>query len=210
MEILLDFSWITTFITSNAFIGFSIILIALYIVNFYKGRYKEDQKRAAKILLGEIRFAEKGIEEIAHRLTNYLYGEYPSVLPSNSWEDLRGMFVDELDQDEVDMMSDFYSNCMAIEDFVLRERDVFWGNADSRAAMIQEKLADAVMRSYHHGRVDRRVLADYKKLVLDFIAHDEYNYIPKQAMRLLDSYVVRARRISDTSVILKLKDIANE
>ena len=193
---------------SSALIGLSIILCTLYIVNFYKNLLRSKRREAARVLLAEIRFAEKSLEELAHKLTNYVYGEYPSVLPHNGWNKSKSLFASDFDQDELDMMQTFYATCEDIEEFIQKDREVYWHNAESRAAVLQDKLAEAVMRSYHRGSIDHRVLRDYKRLVLDTVGHDEYVYRPKHATRILDSLVMRARRISDTSCYAKLKELA--
>ena len=208
MKILLDFGWLTAFLSSPTFVGVAIILIGLYIVNYYKNQYDSKRRRTARILLSEIRFAEQNIEEIAHRLINYLQGDYPSVLPHNSWNKYGKMFAEDFDQDELDMIKTFYATCEEIEEYIRQERGIVWLNEKAKVKVVQKKFADAVMRSYHHGRVDPAVLSGYKKLVLDTIANDEYVHIPKQTVRILDSHIVRARRISDTSCWVKLKQIA--
>lgn len=200
--------WINSY-QSSALIGLSFILSSLYIVNSYKRQKQERLKKGARVLLAEIRFAEKSLEELAHKLTNYVYGEYPSVLPHNGWNKSKSLFASDFDQDELDMMQTFYATCEEIEEFIQKDRDVFWHNAHSRAAVLQDKLAEAVMRSYHRGSIDHRVLRDYKRIVLDTVGHDEYVYRPKHATRILDSLVMRARRISDTSCYAKLKELAN-
>lgn len=204
----LESAFVVASYQSHVFVSLTIFVCTFFIVNFYKNLLKQKKKDIARLLLVEIRFAERSLEELAHKLTNYVYGEYPSVLPHNSWNKSKSLFGSVFDQDELDMMQTFYATCEEIEEFIQKEREVYWHNAESRAAVLQDKLAEAVMRSYHRGSIDHRVLRDYKRIVLDTVGHDEYVYRPKHATRILDSLVMRARRISDTSCYTKLKELA--
>ncbi len=208
MKFTIDLSWLLPFLSSNFFVAFSIVLSAIYIVYYYKRLESAKRSSIARALISEIRMAERGIEEIAHNIDNYMLGEYREITTLESWKKARRYIATGLDDEELALIADFKRSIDEINFYIKKEKEIYWKNASAKAAAVQKKLADAVIRSYHNGRIDKHVLSNYKKIVLDTITHDEYIYFPKHSVKMLDSYVVRARRISDTSVWPKLKKMA--
>lgn len=77
---------------------------------------KRDKKRdAAKLILQEIRYAEAKITAYrVHR--SYTFTE--KILPTNSWHSNIGLFVKELKETELDVISKFYSNAAYLDEVI--------------------------------------------------------------------------------------------
>lgn len=86
-------------------VGFSAIY--LYI------RQRVDRKRdAASLILQEIRFAEQYIRNYKSQKS---YNMSDKVLPTNSWNDNIHLFIKDLEQNEADLISRFYSKAAYLD-----------------------------------------------------------------------------------------------
>jgi len=87
-------------------------LVGSFVIAIYY-RQKNDNKRdAAKLILQEIRYAEQQIRNFRDS------GSYPlstKLLPTNSWHDKINLFVKDLSESEIDIISRFYSTTSYID-----------------------------------------------------------------------------------------------
>jgi hypothetical protein len=111
-------SWITIilkFINENlgvvTFVG-GVVAIYLYL------KQRMDRKRdAARLILQEIRYAEQQIRNA--RITNPpTYSLASKLLPTNSWNDNIHLFIKDLKETEIDMISAFYSKTTYIDSLI--------------------------------------------------------------------------------------------
>jgi hypothetical protein len=111
-------SWITIilkFINGNlgvvTFVG-GVVAIYLYL------KQRMDRKRdAARLILQEIRYAEAQIRNA--RITNPpTYSLASKLLPTNSWNDNIHLFIKDLKETEIDMISAFYSKTTYVDSLI--------------------------------------------------------------------------------------------
>src|SRR3989338_1097255 len=93
-------------IKNNFYIGFVTFFVGCFIIYLYI-RQKIDYKRdAAKIILQEIRRAEDIISDYKQS-GSYQFAK--KIIATNSWSENINLFVGDLDNDELDKISDLYS-----------------------------------------------------------------------------------------------------
>jgi len=97
---------------SNMILAVTTLLSGTLIVYTYV-KQKVDKKRdVASLILQEIRYAEA-------RIRNYLksssYGLYEKLLPTDNWNNNIHLFVNDLEETELDLISSFYSKCCYID-----------------------------------------------------------------------------------------------
>lgn len=108
------------FIDSNFFQTLVIFLVGLFIFVMYRINQREDLKRAAIILMMEIREIENSISKlIEQRKTNSFYFTTP-IINENSWEKYKFLFIKIFDQDEYSLVNNFYDLAQRIE----KERNI--------------------------------------------------------------------------------------
>ena len=110
-------TWIKTifkFLNDNlGLVTFVVGFLAIYIYV----RQKKDRKRdAAKLILQEIRNAEQQIRNF--RIAQS-YSLASKLLPTNSWNNNIHLFVKDLEETEIDVISAFYSKATYIDSLIM-------------------------------------------------------------------------------------------
>lgn len=87
------------------------IAILLYV------KQRKDQKRdAANVIIAEIRQAERLIDQFKKRgVSNDILFK---ILPSNNWKKYNYLFINDLDQDEIEQINNFYSQCLVLDNAI--------------------------------------------------------------------------------------------
>lgn len=95
------FSALSTFVVGS-------IAILLYV------KQRKDQKRdAANVIIAEIRQAERLINQFKKNgISNDISYQ---LLPSNNWTKYNYLFINDLDQDEIEQINNFYSQCIVLD-----------------------------------------------------------------------------------------------
>ena len=110
-------SWITTilkFLNDNlGAVTFVVGFLAIYI---YVKQKKDRKRDAAKLILQEIRYAEQQIRNF--RIAQS-YSLASKLLPTNSWNNNIHLFVKDLEETEIDMISAFYSKATYIDSLIM-------------------------------------------------------------------------------------------
>jgi hypothetical protein len=105
-------SFVTGF---NDAIGMITLVVGLVAVYLYL-KQKSDQKRdAASLIVQEIRYAEQRISD--HRKFN-AYKFYDQLLPTSHWYANINLFVAELKESEIDLISKFYSQAAYVDGLI--------------------------------------------------------------------------------------------
>lgn len=189
--------------------GVTTVLAGLVAWLIYKSQKSDKKINAARIILSEIRSAERKIEDVNTLLTNAL-GDFPSVLPANSWNEYSYLFASDFDQDELQEISEFYSLCELIEDSVRKDNNFFWSTSEYRSQVVQEKLANIIESSLNKktNKIDVKKLESLKRSLLDTFTNDYYMYSPMKTRTQLTANLKRIRKITTTTAGGKLKRIA--
>ena len=103
------------FLNSNLLQTIVALFVGLFVFIVYSVSRIDDKRRAAIILMMEIRDIEEAVRKL--RDNNYTSIYYTSpVMKENNWEKYKFMFTNDLDQDEYQLVSDFYSIASRIEE----------------------------------------------------------------------------------------------
>jgi hypothetical protein len=89
--------------------------IAIYV------KQKQDSKRdAASLILQEIRYAEQKLRSF---IPAYGFNLHDHILPSSSWHHNVHLFVNDLSEYEIDLISSFYTKCEYIDILIKKIAD---------------------------------------------------------------------------------------
>jgi hypothetical protein len=210
MKIILDFSWIITFFNSNFFVALSTFLTGVAAFLVYSWQKKDNKTNAALIILSEIRSSEGKLGLVKKRLTGSTYEDFPSVLPINSWSKFSYLFAKDFDQDELDKINTFFSNCQSIDEMANRDNNFFWITAEERARVVQQQLPQIVVASFdeNSGKIDEAKLQTLKQTFLDTVSNETYAYSPKKTVNAITLLIDTTVRLTDTPISIKFKNIA--
>jgi len=105
---------ILQFLNDN--IGSITLIVGLLAIYLYI-KQKADRKRGtAKLILQEIRYAEQQIRNSGRGGRGYSLSS--RLLPTNSWDDNIHLFIKDLKEIEIDMISEFYSQAAYIDSLI--------------------------------------------------------------------------------------------
>ena len=106
----------------NDNLGLITLFGGLIVVYLYL-RQKSDHKRdAASLILQEIRYAEQQIRN-AKQGVNVQYSLASKLLPTNSWNDNIHLFIKDLKEMEIDMISGFYAKTTFVDSLISKRTD---------------------------------------------------------------------------------------
>ena len=110
-------SWITTilkFLNDN--LGAVTVVVGLLAIYIYFRQRRDRKRDAARLILQEIRYAEQQIRNF--RIAQS-YSLASKLLPTNSWNDNIHLFIKDLKETEIDMISAFYSKATYIDSLIV-------------------------------------------------------------------------------------------
>lgn len=105
--------WILAFLDRH--VGFVTISAAFVAIYLYLKQKKDGKRDAALLILQEVRYAEQRIRNYK-TYTTYSYTE--KLLPTNSWHKNIHLFVGDLKESEIDLISKFYSSAAYLDDVI--------------------------------------------------------------------------------------------
>ena len=98
----------------NNFTGFITLLVGGVAIYLYLKQRADRKRDAARLILQEIRYAEDKIRK--YRATRPpQYRLHDRLLPTNSWTDNINLFIKDLKETEIDLISDFYAKASYID-----------------------------------------------------------------------------------------------
>jgi hypothetical protein len=89
------------------------LVVGVFVFFIYRFQKKDRKSDAAKLVLQEIRYAEA---KIRNYRVHHSYTFTEKILPTNSWNANIGLFVKDLKETELDLISVFYSNAAYLDD----------------------------------------------------------------------------------------------
>lgn len=198
----------TYIVIGTFFSGIATILTGIVALIVYSSQKRDKKINAARIILSEIRKAEKGIEDIPP-LLGILGSDLPSVLPTNSWSKQSYLFASDFDQDELEELNSFYGFCEQIEDAVKKDNNFFWVTTEQRAKLVQSTLVELIEKSMNSNfKINPTKLTNLKQSILDTFTNDVYSYSPQKTRTQLTNDISKVKKITTTTTGAKLKKIA--
>lgn len=99
----------------NDILGLTTLLVGFVAIFLYLKQKKDHKRDAARLVLQEIRYAEQ-------KVRNYrTYGSYAfneKLLPTNSWNTNINLFIKDLKETDLDIISKFYSSAAYLDEVV--------------------------------------------------------------------------------------------
>lgn len=102
----------------NNNMGMITLMVGSFAVYLYIKQKRDRKRDSARLILQEIRYAEQQIRNF-RTVNNYQL--YIRLLPTNSWNENIHLFVKDLEEHELDMISSFYARAKYI-DFLIEKR----------------------------------------------------------------------------------------
>lgn len=112
---------LTAFFNSSFFVALTTAAVGMFAIGLYS-KQKGDKKRdAASLILQEIRFAEQQIRTGVEHDAQFVLGN--RLLPTNNWNVNIHLFLNDLEETEIDLISRFYSKAAYIETLISKISD---------------------------------------------------------------------------------------
>ena len=104
----------------NDNLGFVTFIVGAFAIYLYLKQRKDKKRDAARLVLQEIRYAEQKVRRFRESNPPQ-YNLADRLLPTNSWNDNIHLFIKDLKEGEIDMISAFYAKARYI-DFLIQKR----------------------------------------------------------------------------------------
>jgi len=209
MKLIIDFNWLFPFFNSNFFTGLSTFITGLAAFGVYLWQKNDKKINAARVILSEIRNAELKLNQVKKRIKGTTYEDFPSVLSTNSWAKFSFLFANDFDQDELDKINTFFSNCQSIDEMAKKDNNFFWITTEERARVVQQQLPQIIVAAFDATtkRIDQNKLNTLKQTFLDTISNEPYVYVPKKTVNAITLLVDSTSKITETPIGEKFKKI---
>ncbi|MFA5948069.1 MAG: hypothetical protein WC806_03795 [Candidatus Gracilibacteria bacterium] len=189
------------FLKSATFGSFITLVVGLFAIGLYIKKKEDFRSDAAGTLLMEIRYAERVIGEMRKKLSNF--DTWVTILPSNNWSKYNYLFTDELDQDEMDLINNFYNDCLIIEKGVsLLDISTQLNQKGNHIQAVLATLAkdSSSSEQYNEG----------KKKFLEIFEKEDKTFQPKLPQERIVSVLNQIKEITTSTAGAKLKKVANK
>ncbi len=189
---------IITFFNSNFFITLTTFIVGGLAFILYKRQKRDTKRDAARIVLQEIRRAEDIISDYKQN-GNYQFAK--KIIATNSWNKSIHLFVGDLDNDELDRISNLYSTgeyldslIKEISDFTFRKEIGEIGVQAQKLPVLTPAVSQEVQESQ---TVNQNILRKIELIRMN----------PPWKARL-DLITFKLEPIYNSTIALKLKKIA--
>lgn len=118
---LLSRSDISIFLNSNFFNALIVFFVGGFAILLYVKQKREYKRDAAKLILQEIRYAEQQIKNAREMGARYYLAN--RLLPTNNWNNNIHLFIKELKETEIDLISKFYSQTTYLDTIIKKISD---------------------------------------------------------------------------------------
>jgi len=98
----------------NDYVGFITLLVGSVAIWTYNKQKQDVKRKAAKLILQEIRYAEQIIRN-ARTQASGNYSLSDKLLPTNSWHENIDLFVKDLKESHIDLISRFFSQAQYLD-----------------------------------------------------------------------------------------------
>jgi len=122
-------------LNSGFFIALVTFSVGLFAIHLYKKQQDDNKKDAAKLIIQEIRYAEQQVRNVrmlSISEPNYYMGY--KLLPTNSWHKNINLFVNDLPESQIDLISNFYSQAAYLDELIniiSEEKNKIWNGEEN-------------------------------------------------------------------------------
>jgi len=102
----------------DSHVGLVTLVVGLFAIYLYVHQRNDHKRDIAKLILQEIRYAERHIRIARERKNVFLLSN--KLLPTCSWYDNIYMFVNDLEETDRDTISDFYSKVSFLDKVITK------------------------------------------------------------------------------------------
>lgn len=191
---------ISNFFHSTLFQTIVIFLTGLIAFFIYRMTKHNEKRDAARIILNEIRMAEKAIQEIKSKKS---ISEISIILPSYTWHDKKHLFLAKLDEDELNLISDFYNKCSYAEQYRKMIYDVKNTAIIVKSNYLQRKLIDMMREEKNDSEYQSK-----KTRLIEMANREDWLFAPNAPMFNMLDYIENIIFITPNVAGAKLKKIA--
>ncbi len=188
------------FTKSNLYTAIATFIVGLFAIYLYITQ-KEDKKRdAANVIIAEIRQAERLIDQFKKRgVSNDISYQ---LLPSNNWVKYNYLFINDLDQDEIEQINNFYSQCFVLDKAIDQIN-------------ISHELKNKSQAVHHHISLiakeslgNEETFGINKNNFIKIISGDEFTFRPNAPVMSIVKALNNINLITTSTIGAKLKKIA--
>lgn len=194
--------FIPEFATSNLFTAIATFIVGCFAIGIYL-QQKIDQKRdAANVILAEIRYAERLIDQFKNSgiASDIQY----QLLPSNNWNKYNYLFINNLDQDEISEINNFYNQCFIL-DRALDQISISY-ELKHKSMAIHNTISIIAKESLG----SKENFDQNKNNFIKLIDSDTYAFRPGSPLNAITKTLNNTRFITTSTAGAKLKNIANQ
>lgn len=197
------FDWFVWFATT-----FGTLLSVFVAVGLYLWKVNQDKRNAARILLMEIRNAEKTITDIKNFGT---VAPTTFLMPTASWAKSQHYFIEDFNIDELNLFNDFYNLCNLAQIEVDRLKNR-WPISNEEKIKVTQQLFGTLAHDFSDPDISFDDNTEYKKkrdAIIHILNKETGGFQPELPIINLNSYLPNLRFITTTTCGNKLKKIAN-
>jgi hypothetical protein len=216
------FLYFFTDINFNFYLSITTVLVGLFAIYLYIQQKEDTKKDAANIILVEIQNAERVLTQIAPSIKSnpIVLPSDKFLLPNNSWNQYKYLFVKDLDRDEWDTITQFYNNCKLYDEAVLYNNSLFQKNEEQIRINMLRASADYLkeyIRDNTKNNEDEKEKFEKETLKKAKDFHNKYLNMPESLSYYSpqkplndgkNAFESIKNNISQTSVGVKLKKLS--
>ena len=108
------------FFNSSFFFALITLLVGFIAIAIYLRQREEEKRDSASLILQEIRFAENKLRNFN---VTFGFNFHDHILPTASWHKSIHFFVNQLEENEIDLISSFYTKCEYVDILIRKIAD---------------------------------------------------------------------------------------
>ena len=202
-----------SFLNSNFVIALVTFLAGTAAFIIYIKQKWDSKKDAANIILLEIQNAERILGQVGEGVrTGQLQNKF--LIPTESWNKYKYLFVRDFDRDEWDNINGFYNNCQLYDEAIAYNNSFFQKNEEQIRINITRTTAEYLKTYLENGDTSsdeeiQKLDAKIGQFQKTFLSKSSVFYSPVKPLQ--DAKIVFeniSKNISQTSIGLKLKKLA--
>jgi hypothetical protein len=183
--------------------GAAILITGLIAFLLFRKDKNDKVENAAKVLIEEIRQADSAIDFVK---ATWAVHQLLFILPNSSWAGSKYLFVNKLDQDDFNAISNYYSACSIAERLLNELKNVNPHAMEEKGGHVQKELISIAVK--HINDTDATAYKEEVKKFTTIIDNESSVFQPGYALDWLKSIVPQIPKFTGTSTFDKLKKLA--